>query len=139
MRPLLRALALCLLAAVAAALPERGAAQSRVAVDPDSTLLRIDPIIVPRFHDGQVTQHVTFLLLVNLSSKGAKSRAEALQPRLTDAFVRDIYAVASRTRADQDVDLMLVKQRLAAVSARLLGESAVKEILIERVMTRRFG
>jgi hypothetical protein len=118
------------------------AADSAKAADApaEAVYLRLDRIVVPVIRDGVVEQHITFVLVLELADERARMKAKELLPRLTDSFVRDLHILASRPRTASDgVDLGVAKRHLLGASVRLLGADAVKDVLIQRTMTRPVG
>lgn len=87
--------------------------------------------------NGAVAKHLTIVLVLELADAQARDKAKELLPRLTDAFVNDLHRLASRPDAIDGIDLALAKRHLLASGARVLGPDSVKNVLIERTISRR--
>ncbi|HEX6980000.1 MAG TPA: hypothetical protein VF342_11940 [Alphaproteobacteria bacterium] len=99
--------------------------------------LRLPRITVPVIEEGGVTRHWTITLTVELADAPAFDRAEALAPRLTDAFVRVLHAMASRAGGADSPDVAVAKRHLMAAGARILGPEALRDVLVYRIGSRR--
>lgn len=99
--------------------------------------LRLPRITVPVIEEGGVTRHWTVVLTVELADALAFDRAKTLAPRLTDAFVRDLHAMASHAGGAGDPNLAVAKRRLMAAGARVLGPEALRDVLVQQIGSRR--
>jgi hypothetical protein len=61
-------------------------------------------------------------------------------PKLMDAYIRDLHILTSRPAAgDNGADPVVAKRYLLESSKRILGAEAVKDVLIERTLSRKTG
>jgi flagellar basal body-associated protein FliL len=100
--------------------------------------IRLDPLTVSIQRNGVVERHLGFVVVLEVSDLGAQAAIEDKKPKLLDAFVLDLNALASLpTAADKGIDHDALKRRLKASSARILGPNFVKEIVFLRTFTRK--
>ncbi len=100
----------------------------------------IDRITVAVFRDGEVAQHLTFILKLEVVDRNASGLVIEKMPRLTDAFMRDLHVLASAPNAATDgLDMALAKRRLMSTSVRILGPDVVRSVLIDRSIVRKIS
>jgi hypothetical protein len=100
----------------------------------------VDRITVAVFRDGEVTQHLIFILKLEISDRNASGVVIEKMPRLTDAFMRDLHTLASAPNAAQEgLDMVQAKRRLLASSVRVLGPNVVRDVLIDRSIVRKLS
>ena len=100
----------------------------------------IDRITVAVFRDGEVAQHLIFILKLEVADRAASGLVIEKMPRLTDAFMRDLHALASAPNAATDgLDMALAKRRLMNTSIRVLGPDIVRNVLIDRSIVRKLS
>jgi flagellar basal body-associated protein FliL len=100
----------------------------------------VDRITVAVFRDGEVAQHLIFILKLEITDRNASNLVIEKMPRLTDAFMRDLHALASAPSAAQDgLDMVQAKRRLLASSVRVLGPNVVRNVLIDRSIVRKLS
>ena len=102
--------------------------------------LALDPFIVPILQEGRVTHHLTLSLRLELADSRLQERAMALLPRLQDALLRELHGLYSLERVrDLGFDSMLVHERLALASERVLGAGEVTGIALSVLENRKPG
>lgn len=100
--------------------------------------IRLDPLTVSIQRNGVVERHIGFVVVLEVSDLGAQALIEDRKPKLIDAFVVDINALASLpTAPDNGIDQEALKRRLRASAARVIGPDIVKDIVFLRTFTRR--
>jgi hypothetical protein len=98
----------------------------------------IDRLSVPLIRNGQVSETVTLLLRVEVPDAEAAKRVKDAMPRLADGLLRELFVLASLPRAEAEgLDLARAKPRLLATAQRLFGAETVRDLLIERTLSRR--
>lgn len=98
----------------------------------------LDPMIVPVIADGVVRRHLTLQLQLQMRDIESDRRLQKRFPKLVDAFFTELYALMSmRFVREKGVDVEFLRARLMMRADALLGEGAVKEILVLGVDKRR--
>ncbi len=138
MRLLSRILGMGLVVALVAG-PALGADQGAPAGrDKQAIQVRLDPLVVSISRNGIVEKHVGFVIVLEVADTASQVKVQDQMPKLTDAFVIDINALASLpTAPDKGIDQEALKRRLTASSARVLGPDVVKNIIFLRSFTRK--
>ncbi len=94
--------------------------------------VEMKPLTAPFIRDGKFAQYV--VLVVNLEVANDKN-AETVQsemPRLRDAFVLELNALAAMRSPDQLlINVARVKARLLAGATRVTGPGVVRDVLIQ--------
>ncbi len=97
----------------------------------------LQPFSVTVMRDGKIKGILTLTLTVETKGGENMNKVMARRYELRDAFLRDIYGVASFARADgRTIDPHVVKTRLMVVSGRILGEGVVEDVLVVSIFNR---
>ena len=97
----------------------------------------VDPVTVPVFRDGRVVQHMSFVVVLQVDGEDQQRVVYKSMRRLTDAYIRELHVLLSRRFVWQDDDIVpLVRKRLMAASARVVGREVVAEVLVKGIKTR---
>lgn len=100
--------------------------------------IRLDPLVVSIQRNGIVEKHIGFVIVLEVGNSAAQAKVQDLMPKLNDAFVTDINALASLPHAaDNGIDADALKRRLGASCVRVLGPDVVKNIVFLRSFTRK--
>ncbi len=100
--------------------------------------VRLDPLVVSIQRNGVVEKHIGFVVVLEVANSAAQVKVQDLMPKLNDAFVTDINALASLPHAaDTGIDPDQLKRRLSASCVRVLGPDVVKNIVFLRSFTRK--
>jgi hypothetical protein len=106
-----------------------------VRTEPDApTYIEFDPIVLPLIHEGQVTKHVTFRIVLEMN-EADEDRVLLAKRQLTDAFIQELHGLlALRFVREMGDPSPLMQRRLLVASDRLLGAGVV-----DRVNVSEFG
>jgi hypothetical protein len=133
-----RLLAAMFLVAALGALPAFAAEETPIPGKDKPINVRLDPLVVSIQRNGIVEKHVGFVIVLEVADSAAQVKVQDLMPKLNDAFVTDINALASLPHAaDNGIDPDALKRRLSASCARVLGPDVVKNIVFLRSFTRK--
>ena len=90
-----------------------------------------DPLVLPIIRDGQVTQHLTFTIILEVSDSLDRTQIYRYKPRLNDAFLRELHALYSHRLVQDRANVEhLLGKRLLKVSKRVLGADRVNQVLV---------
>jgi len=90
-----------------------------------------DPLVLPIIRDGQVTQHLTFTIILEVSDELDRSQIYQYKPRLNDAYLRELHALYSHRLVQDRLNVeQLLGKRLLKVSRRILGTEMVNRVLV---------
>ena len=100
--------------------------------------VRLDPLVVSIQRNGVVEKHIGFVIVLDVADSAAQVKVQDMMPKLNDAFVMDINALANLPNAaDAGIDPEALKRRLSASCVRVLGPDVVKNIEFLRSFTRK--
>lgn len=103
--------------------------------------IEMKPIMLPIIDGNGVNQVVNLIIALEVKNADMANKALALQPKLTDAFIQDMYGTLNRqaSRHGGVLELHEIKKRLLKVSNAILAdeENAVHDVLLQFVDQRR--
>jgi flagellar FliL protein len=100
--------------------------------------VKLDPIILPVIDKSGVTQVITLVVSLEVNGDENAEYAQAMSPRLKDAYIQDMYGVLSRKASMDDgvIKVSELKERLNKISTDVLGEHKVNTVLLQVVNQR---
>jgi len=107
---------------------------------PEFEYVQLDPISLPVITPKGLTQQVSLLISLEVPY-AKKEEIVAFKPRLTDAYIQDLYgALGGENRSlmrGSLIDVQSVKQRLANVTDKVLGpDLKAHDVLLQVVQQR---
>lgn len=115
-----------------------GGGEESTAPPPEFEYLELKTLTLPVITDRGITQQVSMIVSLELPY-GEKAGVEAMTPRLADAFLQDLYGAFSANHdlmAGNVINVQAVKNRLTAVTTRVLGPEKVHDVLLQVVHQR---
>lgn len=95
---------------------------------PVPTYIEFEPLVLPLIQRGQVTQHVTYQIKIEVDRTN-EQEVYLAERRLTDAFISELHGLlALRYVREMDNALPFLQGRLLLVSERVLGPGVVESI-----------
>lgn len=95
------------------------------------TLVKMPTLDVPVVLDGAINRQVHFAVTLIVAPESLAAVEESL-PRLRNAFIQMAYAAFPKQYAEQGkMDLSRLKASLNQVARRVLGEGAVKDVVLQ--------
>lgn len=94
----------------------------------------MDVLVVPVFAGDRPVG--TIQIHIKLETSGAENEEalNRLMPRLSDAFLSDLYVFIPRLlRKSGDLDVIAIKQRLQRVALKTAGKGRVENVLVQSV------
>ena len=119
--------------------PEAGSAE---AVEEESLVratrvIKLDPIILPVIREGQVTLHVTVVVVIELVKAVPLEELRVFSHPLRDSMLSELHGMyASRYVQERGYNLPVVKERLSKAAERVLGAGSVKAVLLKDINKR---
>lgn len=122
------------LAVDAKASEKKGTAQGEASVH----FVELNPLILPVITDHGVTQVLSLVVSVEVDSEEKAERVRYYSPRLTDAFLSDLYGTFSRHASDNggQIPIGFIKKRLNQLSGQVLGSDVVNDVLLQVMQSR---
>ena len=95
----------------------------------------MDVLVIPVFQGEKVAATVQIQLKLEAGTVENASEIARLLPRLSDAFLRDLYGFIPRHRRKEErLDVALIKDRLQMVGDKVAGPGVIKSVLVQAVL-----
>jgi len=100
--------------------------------------VELSPLMLPIVDNNGVSQTVSLVVALEVADSGAADKVKKFIPRLTDAFIQDMYGVLNRHAAMKGgvIQVTYIKERLNKISAEVLGDDVVHDVLLQVVQQR---
>lgn len=100
--------------------------------------LKFKTLSLPILDDTGLSQAVSFSVVIEVPDGRRAQLVRANEPRLTDAYIHDMYGVWRKDAAYRDgvVHIDVIKDRLSRSSRRILGDENVNDVSLEVVDQR---
>ena len=100
--------------------------------------VELDPLILPIVDANGVSQTVSLVIVLEVPDAHAKTKIEAMTPRLKDAFIQDMYGVLNKHAALKGgvLQVGMLKKRLNRISKKVAGDDMINEVLLQVVQQR---
>ncbi len=100
-------------------------------------VIRLDPIILPVLREGQVTLHVTAVVVIELTGSLKSAAMRDIAEPLRDVMLSALYGIYSvRYVQERGYNIPVVRERLILAAERVLGEGAVKTVRLQDITKR---
>ena len=105
---------------------------------PSVLFVELQPLILPVIDQYGGTQTVSLVVAVEVDSQEKADKVTKFSPRLTDAYLSDLYgAFTHKAPEDGVIPIAYLKKRLNAMSAKVLGDAVVSDVLVQVMQARR--
>ncbi len=109
-----------------------GAGGGSAPVGDQALFVELDPLTAPFLRDGKFAHYVLLVVNLEVGSERDIERVREMLPRLRDAFVTELHALAATRSPDQRlINVGRVKARLIAGTHRVLGPGVVRDVLVQ--------
>lgn len=99
--------------------------------------MRPPQILASKFADGGII-HVGVRISIEIADRDDYDRAREVEPRLIDALVRELSAIAMGPWVtEKGVNEAVVQRRFMAAAVRILGSKIPRDLKIDKSYTRR--
>lgn len=100
-------------------------------------VLRLDPIVLPVIREGQVTLHISAVVVIELTEGLEREGLREISEPLRDAMLSALYGIyAVRYVQERGYDIPVVRQRLSLAAERVLGDGTVKSVWLQDITKR---
>lgn len=101
------------------------------------SVFELEPFVLPILREGQVTQHLTLVLRLELAGPMERLEFKKYSTALRDALFTELHGIfAFRHVQDGAEATPLVRERLVAAGNQVLGPGKIKAVLVEGVSRR---
>ena len=98
--------------------------------------VELEPLVLPIVDKTGVSQTVS--LVIALEVKGADDHVRAMAPRLTDAYIQDLYGMLNEHAALKGgvIQVGYIKERLNKISQGVIPDGKINDVLLQVVQQR---
>ena len=115
----------------------RAAAAEAQSLVPLARVIKLDPIILPVIREGQVTLHITAVVVVELTKPTELENLLQFSAPLRDTMLSELHGVYSiRYVQERGYNIPIVRERLGQAAERVLGEGMVKSVRLQDIIKR---
>lgn len=100
--------------------------------------VKMDPLLLPIVNNEGLTQVVSLVVALEVSDAAKKDEVTKLMPRITDAFIQEMYGALSHQGAMKNgmVQVNMIKERLKKIVEKAAGKDMVDDVLLQVVQQR---
>jgi flagellar FliL protein len=101
--------------------------------EPKISFIAMDPIILPIIDRDGVTQTISLVVSLQVGNAADADEVKANLPRLTDAYLSDMYGTLSAKSAMQSgvIKVSMLKARLVKISQAVMGKDKINDVLLQ--------
>lgn len=114
------------------------AAKAKPDKNAEPKYVHLDPLTLPVIDDNGVSSNVSIVVDLEVMDQKNVEPIRKQLPRLIDAYIQDMYGVLNKRAALKGgvVQVGMVKERLNAITKRVLGDNMVEDVLLQVVSQR---
>lgn len=100
--------------------------------------VELEALILPIIDQKGVTQTVSMVVTIEVADPAAVAKVTEMGPRLKDAYIQEMYGALNKNEAlvGGVVQVGPIKERLTAISKKVMGEDMVHDVLLQAVQQR---
>ncbi len=107
---------------------------------PENTaLIDMEPLTIPIFEDGDIDRFLVIHMLLEVEVGDSQAYVTAQMPRIIDAILTHVHALASLDIEPGIADRQFLKERLLAKLDETIGNGYVVDILFQNLFERPLG
>ena len=97
----------------------------------------MDPLAISIFQGNAVAAIVQIQVKLETNGDDNVIKIKRLMPVINDAFLSDLHSFLPRLlKAEERIDMLIIKQRLQLISYRVAGKGLIKNVLVQSVIDR---
>ncbi len=100
--------------------------------------VKMQPLMVPVIDNYGVSQVVSLVVSIEVDGVSDADKIKAMKPRLTDAYIQNMYGAMSDTVGMKDgiLQVAVIKKRLNEITSDVMGDDMHAEVLLQVVQQR---
>jgi len=120
--------------------PKKAEEKAEGGKEAESTIsfVQMSPLVLPIVDKNGVSQVVSIVISLEVKDPESAKEVEKFTPRLKDAYIQDMYGALTRQAAMEGgvVQVGYIKSRLNKVTAKIMGQDKVRDVLLQVVQQR---
>jgi len=97
----------------------------------------LPPVTVSIIQDGVVTDHVTFVLILEVESESDIERIMKFYPKFRSEYVNYLHSIASNSARTKLNNQAFLKRKFKRMTNDIVGESLVQQVLFKMHQNRQ--
>lgn len=94
----------------------------------------MDPLVIPIFAEDRVVAAIQIQLKLETMGAANETYLNKLKPRISDAFLRELYAFIPRlVQKGGQLDVLAIKRRLQMIADNVAGPGRINGVLVQSV------
>ena len=116
----------------------KGAEAAKEGEKAPPTFVEMKPLVLPVVDKEGISQIISLVISVETDDPANAAQIELMRPRLTDAYIQGMYGVLSSKAVMSDgiLQVAYIKDRLHAITVKVMGKGKVKDVLLQVVQQR---
>lgn len=104
-------------------------------VEDTTKFVDMDPLAISIFQGNAVAAIIQIQLKLETNGEDNVVKIKRIMPVINDAFLRDLHSFLPRLlRAEERLDILIIKQRLQLISDKVAGKGLIKNVLVQSVI-----
>lgn len=104
-------------------------------VEDNTKFVDMDPLAISIFQGNAVAAIIQIQLKLETNGEDNVIKIKRIMPVINDAFLRDLHSFLPRLlRAEERLDILIIKQRLQLISDKVAGKGLIKNVLVQSVI-----
>ncbi len=114
---------------------DHGGGHGEAGGDEKPAFVEMDPLVVPIMDNDGIAQVISMAITIEVENEGGAQKVRDLKPRIKDAMIQNMYGMLNQQAALNNgvIKVDYVKKRLNDVTAKVMGEGVVKDVLLQMV------
>ncbi|WP_316976455.1 hypothetical protein [Shumkonia mesophila] len=114
--------------------PRAGQEAALVAPVEAPRFIDMDPLVIPVFAEDRVVAAIQIQLKLETLGAANETYLNSIKPRLSDAFLRELYAFIPRlVQKGGQLDVLAIKRRLQMIADNVAGAGRINGVLVQSV------
>ncbi len=112
----------------------RAEQEASVAAVEQPRFIDMDPLVIPIFTEDRVVAAIQIQLKLETMGAANEAHLNSIKPRISDAFLRELYAFIPRlVQKGGQLDVLAIKRRLQMIADNVAGPGRINGVLVQSV------
>jgi len=117
--------------------PEEDVLAAPAVPDVPPVAIEMEDLVIPIFAEDRVAATVMIKLHLETVGPDNEDKVTKLLPRISDAFLRDLYAFIPRViRRQNKLNASILVERMKMTGAKVMGPDVIHNVIIDQVVER---
>jgi hypothetical protein len=113
---------------------KEGEAVEEATVDETPRFIDMGLLLIPIFSGDRVATTIQIQIKLETMGSDNETMVKKIMPRISDAFLRDLYAFIPRLiRKQGKISAIVIKTRLEMIGAKVAGPELISNVLVQSI------